>query len=78
MKTRPYAPPVMDTSEPAFPFSYGDDDYAGRGMSLRDYFAGQALVGVMASANGAIPAEQFAAAAYQVADAMLAARKSDA
>lgn len=52
-----------------------------RGMTLRDYFAGQALCflevkDVMGAARDAgIPAQQFIAGlAYQLADAMLAKR----
>ena len=52
------------------------------GMSLRDWFAGQALVGIMSgnreiSGNGEVfgfTRENVAAAAYVMADAMLAAR----
>ncbi len=46
------------------------------GMTLRDWMAGQALVGGMANAddyNFATP-DQCAVMAYQIADAMLAAR----
>ena len=47
-------------------------------MSLRDYFAGQALTGLLAGARhhfpiGA-PSKQIALAAYDLADAMIAAR----
>ena len=47
------------------------------GMSLRDYFAGQALIGfitVNAPSKLDDPAPAFAWAAYHVADAMLAER----
>ena len=46
------------------------------GMSLRDYFAGQALVGQLAGrASGvAFDADMAATCAYLFADAMLAAR----
>ena len=46
------------------------------GMSLRDWFAGQALAGWMASfiADEAVKADGCAQLAYQLADAMLAAR----
>ncbi len=46
-------------------------------MALRDYFAGQALVGIVctfSSTHGA-KSEIMAGAAYQIADAMLEARK---
>lgn len=56
------------------------------GMSLRDYFAGQALVGVMAQGSGlrregngtaTILSDEIARASYRLADAMLAARESE-
>jgi hypothetical protein len=43
-------------------------------FSLRDYFAGQALHGLIASATESFPPRVFADAAYATADAMLAAR----
>lgn len=66
---------------PAFPVPdshcpNGQVQYGSYGMSLRDYFAGQALAGLLTQ-----PAEDeygpkcFAEAAYEMADAMLAARK---
>jgi len=45
-------------------------------MSLRDYFAGQALAPVMAATNAKIHTiEAVGAAAYKFADAMIAARE---
>ena len=66
-----------DTGGPAFPamhFDLGDNEH---GMTLRDYFAAKALAGICANpANTALKsAGQFAQAAYNVADAMLEARK---
>ena len=60
----------------AFPMHERDD--ALRGMSLRDWFAGQALAGYMAYSHpqsivGIFP-ESAAKVAYECADAMLAAR----
>ena len=48
------------------------------GMSLRDYFAGQALVGIVSrmAPNARLPNDESAAWAYQFADAMLAAREA--
>lgn len=43
-------------------------------ISLRDFFAAAALQGLAASAEGSVPPELYATAAYQIADAMLAAR----
>ena len=51
------------------------------GMTLRDWFAGQALVGIInacamdARQNGERTEEMFARKAYSIADAMLEARK---
>lgn len=53
---------------PAFPPFHNPDSHDS-GMTLRDWFAGQAL----ASYNGASP--HVADWAYKVADAMLAARE---
>jgi hypothetical protein len=67
----------INNGGPAFPVSCAADGTPLRasyqdtdGMSLRDWFAGQALTGVQAPT-----AEGVAAAAYRVADAMLAARE---
>lgn len=64
---------------PAFPQALGvDKEFVGsEGMSLRDYFAGQALAGFLASFGGhtdAPPGEPAARRAFQYADAMLAER----
>lgn len=58
---------------PAFPSPQCGDWSPEYGMSLRDWFAGQALAGMMASDDGSTP-ENVAAEAYEIADAMLAAR----
>lgn len=74
---------------PAFPATeYYDEKPFGcdPGMSLRDYFAGQALAGFLGNvdliqrssaasqAHGNHPAADIAAQAYELADAMLEAR----
>jgi hypothetical protein len=48
------------------------------GMTLRDYFAGQALVGILAATPNKIfhSSQADASAAYKIADAMLAERVS--
>ena len=80
---------VIDDGGPAFPVPNIDDHGQSwppiPGMSLRDYFAGQALVGMETwsplSGTDAVVAtqqqRQMARAlwAYEQADAMLAARK---
>jgi hypothetical protein len=47
-----------------------------KGMSLRDYFAGQAIAGFLAcpTMRDGMTSVEYAKGAYQVADAMIAAR----
>lgn len=84
-----------DDGGPAFPHSqveyWGGEKSENKlaGMTLRDWFAGQALQGIIASgygggaahvrdmADGVAGAAIPSAAAYVYADAMLAARKKD-
>ena len=47
------------------------------GMSLRDYFAGQALAGMIACPNTNGGGKDFAVYAYKYADAMLAERQKE-
>ena len=61
---------------PAFPFQDGYGRVSG--MTLRDWFAGQALAGVTSSVNDEISVGQvegIAEIAYALADAMLRARE---
>lgn len=59
---------------PAFPVTAGNQVYA-TGMTLRDWFAGQALAGRLATGNeDYLDAHDTAARCYAIADAMLAAR----
>ncbi len=46
-----------------------------RGMSLRDWFAGQALVGMLARYGGVCEPGEVAWMAHKVADAMIEERK---
>jgi hypothetical protein len=72
---------MRDTSESAFPqipvdFGKGPADpevYGMGGMSLRDWFAGHALAGLMVSSTDKRP-DAIAWIAYQYANAMLAER----
>lgn len=58
---------------PAFPVPY---NHEAAGMSLRDWFAGQALAGLLAARRSeGTNGEWRAQMAYQQADAMLAARE---
>ena len=66
---------------PAFPSTYRDavgtayeHQVVLTGMSLRDYFAGQALVGTLAGRSVLWPCDAAAREAYELADAMLKAR----
>ena len=77
---------TKDTGGPAFPHTveYKGADSGGvvphGGMSLRDYFAAKAMVALLAGnfpITKEIDAEQrIAVAAYQMADAILKARKA--
>jgi len=75
MNDTPTDPPTS-YGGPAFPqFDIGDHSEFPCGMSLRDYFAGQALPGLLSlSANGRSNV-RLADEAYVYADAMLAARE---
>ena len=69
---------MTDTGGPAFP-TLADNGHAMNqdGMTLRDWFAGKALMGMMASRNPNSPRfhpDVDAAYVYAVADAMLKER----
>lgn len=66
-----------------YAFPCGPDDKAGwsaeYGMSMRDWFAGQALVGIISAEGGERTGSPIAAyRAFELADAMIAARKGGA
>ena len=68
----------MNTGGPAFPSvgeGFGNPLYSAEGMTLRDYFAGQALAGLLARPQ--IPGLPAAEQAYLQADAMLTAREQN-
>ena len=72
---------IKNDGGPAFPRQQhpGEYGYGEKGMSLRDYFAGQALAGLLAPSEGEGKCAYFAMMAYKFADAMLAEReKNDA
>lgn len=64
---------------PAFPRPLSTDEHVNQcnvsmdqqGMFLRDWFAGQALAGYVASGDGDIAHGVLAASCYKIADAML-------
>jgi len=63
-----------ENTEPAFPVFDSEHYPHYRGMTLRDWFAGQALAGICVGVDD--PNEPWIAQkAYQIADAMMEARK---
>jgi len=58
----------------AFPHGGNESEDAKLGMTLRDWFAGQALSGVFRSFDG-WGASDIAELSYEIADAMIEARK---
>ena len=67
--------PINDGG-PAFPLinEHTHPTTINNGMTLRDYFAGQALAGILASANFGNTKDWIGGKAYEVADSMIAAR----
>ena len=59
---------------PAFPCADAKG-FVSEGMSLRDYFAGQAMGGQLADPDGEIDPKLIARWSYAYADAMLAERE---
>jgi len=69
-------PYMYETSERFVGNSYRTVVHHGEGMSMRDYFAGQALTGIIASdCSDKMAVEPRAKLAYRIADAMLAERE---
>ena len=65
---------------PAFPGEQGYTEQGWNqtwepGLSVRDFFAGQALAGILSRATTEPTAKLIAQGAYRLADAMIAARK---
>jgi len=62
---------------PAFPRpTSGVDQYSQTGMTLRDYFAAKAMQGFLATVKVGCPDDLIAVDAYNLADAMMKARKA--
>ena len=65
--------PYVDDGGPAFPTPRNEFGENSHSMSLRDWFAGQALASIAASADGA-SYECVGEACYKFADGLIAAR----
>ena len=72
-----------DNGGSAYPVTFeggnnsGESPYFEKGMTLRDWFAGQALAGILADTNIKAEPKPVAKVCYACADAMLAARGAD-
>lgn len=72
-------PEHISTGGPAFSMPGSESNYPCEGASLRAWFAGQAITGVIntcaadlqSGVGGMRPAKYFAMKAYEIADAML-------
>ena len=70
---------MSDNNKPVFAYPSAVSDtitHFTPGMTLRDWFAGQALAGRLASGPSTTHEQIVAEVAYQYADAMLKARNS--
>jgi hypothetical protein len=70
---------VSDGDDCVFPIIANDnDDVVYHGLCLRDYFAAEAMSGILSGVNARLPSganeKMVAKDAYKIADAMLAAR----
>jgi hypothetical protein len=68
-----------ETGGAAFPSTQDQWERGMEGMTLRDWFAGQALSGLLAKYNLNAPSDQntLAQMSYELADAMLAERSKE-
>jgi len=67
----------MKNNMPAYPSQELYQDYYGpmnEGMTLRDYFAGQVIMGIWAGRSDSVTYDDTARWAYAQADAMMEAR----
>ena len=65
-----------NTGGPAFPSHGSMGEVAHEGMTLRDYFAGQAIASTLPMPGGMYEAADYASLAYKMADEMLKAREA--
>ena len=69
---------MIEDGGPAYP-SYGTmGEVVHEGKSLRDWFAGQALAGLLSNQTKSYTGKEFAEEAYFYADWMITARKGGA
>lgn len=67
----------IDTGGPAFPMATVDG-WVQTGMTMREWFAGQALAGLCAHLDSvSLSSKEIAFIAYERADAMIAERHKD-
>lgn len=60
--------------DPAFPFAHAEDDYVCYGMTRREYFAGEAMQGILvADSKFSMGPDIIAQCAVMQADALLKA-----
>lgn len=64
----------MNNNQPAFPI-VGQWGVSERGINMRDYFAARAMQALISMPNQSGSEKDFAEVAYDMADAMLEARK---
>lgn len=67
----------MKDGGPAFPWVSDKANTLAKGMTLLDYFAGQAILGILSNPDCKVlkGADEFASAAYNVAASMIKARE---
>ena len=68
---------AQNNGGPAFPVSNDANVNQQEGMTLRDYFAAKVIQGIFAYGPGSFTNQRLAVEAYEMADAMLEARKGD-
>lgn len=56
--------------------SWDSEDFGGRGLTVRDYFAAKAMLGRLSNPDWLCSDDRTATEAYQIADAMLRAREA--